>query len=153
MANILEVLARIRDLDRKRKAIQAEIDECKDRIKRFMFKTGRERIESDYGTVYTINTDKIIYDVRALHKKVDPDLLCQFIDRRAEIVDLKAFKKLMSKYDISSGQLKGIVEIKKTVNEKKLQRLLDIGEIDLEDLEGCYETEKGKESIGFRLKE
>lgn len=136
--------------DAEIKSIKKSLDDDKKKVIFYMNKTGKESIKSDFGSVYSIVKINIEYDAKAIMKCLSKEYTDEII-KKSYSVDISKLKQLFKKYDVPLEKLKEVVSIERTVDEVKLNKLYDSGEISLEDLDGCFKTHETK-SYGFRFK-
>ena len=78
-------------------------------------------------------------------------MCAKFIEKRYEITDWEALTKVLKSAKIKPEQIKQFIHVEKTVNQQKLNSLYEKGEINIEELSGCYSCVVNK-SVAFRLK-
>lgn len=80
----------------------------------------------------------INFDVDALEKKLPKETARDVIVKSYKITDYKSLVAYLKQCNVDPKKFKQFIEVEKTVDTKTLDRLSDIGEINLNDIEGCY---------------
>lgn len=148
--NVNKQLEEIENLKKQISTLESYLTIKKQEFSQY-FKSSGERTASNGSiTVYVQQKTSIDYDIAKLEEKLEADLLSEFVDKTYTIPDWKAFKKFLKENDIPAKELKPYISVEKQVNEEKLSKLYDSGEITLQDLEGCYNA-KVTNSVAMRL--
>lgn len=135
-------------------------------------KTSREIIEflkKKEMTEYSFNEEKLddscTYDIKVIsplsvtfdadkiESKVDSELCKQFILKQYEITDMAGLISYLKSCGVDPKKFKKFIDVKKKVDTKKLDNLTKIGEIDEDDLKGCYSVKEGKSYLKVTKKE
>lgn len=119
--------------------------------KEYFQKSGQRSISNDQLTIYTQERTKVNYDMDSIMEKLPKDNWKRFIEYEVEITDKKALLRLLKEYNVPKQVYNKCLLIYKKVNEEKLSKLYDSGEVSVEDLEGCY-TADTKLSIALKVK-
>ena len=131
--------------------LQLLLDSKKEIMKKYFKATGEKSCENDESTCYVIDRAKITYDIPKLEKRLNKKTCNKFVEKRYEITDWEALTKVLKSAKIKPEQIKPYIHVEKTVNQQKLNSLYEKGEINIEELSGCYSCVVNK-SVGFRLK-
>lgn len=118
---------------------------------KYFEKSGKSQVSNSECTVFVQTRTKINYNMMALQEELEEDLLKEFVDKEYRVNDWGKFTKVMKKYNVSPSEIKPIIDVSKTVNEKKLNKLYEIGKIDIMDLQGCYDAKVSK-SVVLKMK-
>lgn len=118
---------------------------------KFFDKSGRNKVDSDECVVYVQERPNITYDVEAIREKLDKEVCAQFIDTNYTVSNWAKFTCFCKSKGIKPSQLKPFIHVERTVNQEKLSKLYEKGQISLDDLSGCYSAEV-KKSIALRMK-
>jgi hypothetical protein len=137
---------------KKFKEIEKQYQELKKEFAREseeFFKTHKDEVDGKYYTfgsklgefkVTEVKRSKVEFDIDAIEAKIDKDLYNAFIDKLYVINDWPKFISLMKSKGISKKEIAKLLNVQKSINKDKLNQLSDIGEIDMEDLSGCYKV-------------
>ena len=63
----------------------------------------------------------------------------QFIEKRYIVNNMQGLVKLLKEAGVNPKQFKKFITVEEKVNQKKINELSEIGEIDKEDIKGCCE--------------
>lgn len=106
-------------------------------------------IKNKFGTFkfVPVVTKKIVWDIDKIKSKVDKKLLKQFVDKEYTINDFDGLVTYLKSCGVNPKMFASYLNVKETVNKKKLDQLSDLGEITEQDIEGCYKIEVNSEYI------
>lgn len=100
-------------------------------------------LEESYRCKY-IEATQIIYDAEKIEEKFDKEFCNDVINKTYIVNDINGLIKLLKSSGVDPKQFKKFLYVEKTVNKEKLESLFDLGELSLEQLNGCYDTKKSK---------
>lgn len=151
--NVKQVVEEIGNLKIRITELEHILSEKKKVMAHYFEKSGKNTFSSGGTTVYVQTKTTIDYDIPALKKKLDRDLYEQIVDRKYVISDINGFKKFIDAPDIpfTFSDLKPFISVEKSVNKDQLSKLYEIGEISLNDLDGCYNAKVTK-TVAQRIK-
>lgn len=132
LKNKIETLEEM--LQKKKKILQA-----------YMEKTGKSCRGSGISC-YIQERISVEYDKEKLKEKLDKKSYNEIVDKEYRITDFDLFKSILRRNNIDLKEFKKCMKKKEEVNETKVNKLFESGEITLEDISGCY-TAKGKKSV------
>lgn len=106
----------------------------------FNFKStkGRFAINPTKLLVTNVVQKKIIWDIDKLKKKLDKNVISKIIDKKYTINDMDGLIKYLKSCGVDPKIFKKFLDIEENVIEKQMDLLKDIGELDEEDIAGCY---------------
>ena len=88
--------------------------------------------------VQLVSPKSIIYNVDLISKEFSKEESDGFIDSVYTINDVAGLKKLLKKYGVPGKAIKKHIIKSSTVNENKLKKLYEIGEVSMKRLAKCY---------------
>lgn len=88
--------------------------------------------------VQNVEQKKIIWDIDELKRKLSSDILNKILIKEVKVVDLVGLMKYLKSCGVDSKEFKKYISVSTTVNEKQVNQLSEMGEIDESDLNGCY---------------
>lgn len=88
--------------------------------------------------VNRIQSQKIIWSLDNLRKKVSKSLFKTFVDKTYTINNPKAFMTYMKQLGADPKKVKSFIQINEELNESALNELYETGKLTLDDVEGCY---------------
>ena len=88
----------------------------------------------------TVQTKKLIFDIDKLKKRLNKEIISEVIKKKYTITDMDKLIKYLKSCGVDPKKFKTFVEIQEEVDEKKINELSEFGEINMEDLDGCYEV-------------
>lgn len=89
-----------------------------------------------------VQPKKIIFDADKLESKIDRDLCALFISKEYQINDIISFIAYMKSIGADPKIVRSYLDIKKKVDEKKLDELSELGQISEDDIKGCYQVKE-----------
>lgn len=127
------------------------------KIKEYLGKKDQERVEFDHGNYHysaiPVTQKKITYDVNMLKTKLDKEVFNEVVNKTYMINDYAGMVKYLKSLGASPSDFKKFIEVEKTVDDKKLDQLSELGEITLEDLKGCYSVKENSGYIRITVKD
>lgn len=122
----------------KKQTLQSEIKDYTD-------KNNWDKINVDIGNfnyqATPVINKKITWDLDKLSEKLDKEILNEITDKEYSINDFNGLVKYLKSCGVDPKKFKKFVDVKKTVNNKKIDELGQLGDIDIESLSGCYELQ------------
>lgn len=94
----------------------------------------------------------IDWDLEALKKVIDNDIIKEVIDREIVITDFDGLKQLLKKHGIKAREFKKYIEVREELNTEALDNLVQCGWIDRKQLKGTYKIKAGTEYIRMTRK-
>lgn len=94
-----------------------------------------------------VQPTKVVFNIDKLKKALDKDTAKKVIEKEYIITDIATLKQLLQEHGVKVSDFKRCIQINETVNEKELDNLSELGEIDQNDLEGTYERVEGTEYV------
>lgn len=94
--------------------------------------------------VNRIQKSSIEFDTNKLEKALGKVLSNQVIERKYEITDIDALVAYLKQCNVDPKIFKSFLNVSKSVDEKELDRLEELGKISQEQIEGCYEVKRYK---------
>lgn len=88
-----------------------------------------------------VKNTKVIFDIGKLEKRLGKDSNA-FIDKEYTINDMQGLVRLLKEYGVNPKKFKKFIDVDKKVNQEKLNQLSDLGALNEEDLDGCYEVKE-----------
>lgn len=154
----------VKDLDSLNKTFKdheekykAEKDRLQKIIKDYTDKSNLEEFDFDdnlsHYKVRPIITKKIIWDIDKLSEKLDKEILNEILDRQYSINDFDSLVEYLKSCGVDPNKFKKFIEVKKTVNNKKVDELSQLGDISSDDLSGCYELQANFSYVKISLLE
>lgn len=123
----------------------------KDQMAKYFTVTGQKSVANDECTVFVQERTKIEYNVDAILETLGKDEAKRFVEWSYSIPDFKQFALFLKSKGITAKDVRPFLSVKKEVNQNKLTKLYEKGEITLEDLDGCY-TASVTKSVALRMK-
>lgn len=133
---------------------EAEKKETVRRIEKFMSINGVNSFKlSTLGStnfrddIRNLKCSKVIsrrvnYDAEKIEKRLDKDLAGKFIEKEYIVNNMNGLISLLKKSGVSASEFKKFIDVKRKVNKSKLDKLSEVGEINVEDIKGCYSVEE-----------
>lgn len=145
--------ARLAEQEAKRRYAELQA-----KLQTYFNKSGDKGLQFPYkGKIYKIvgvkpktmvwDVDRLINKIKATKDNSD-DLLSQIIETKVVISNVSEFKKLLKDNGIKFKDIQPFLSVEKKVIGKKINELSEIGEITMDDIEGCYTM---KDSQGYLL--
>ena len=146
--NINKTMDEIVSLQNQITGLQMLLDQKKSVMAKYFDKTGNRSVSNDDCTVFVQERTTINYDVEKIRSRLSKDKSERYIDSE----NWPAFVKLMKKYKVPSLELFQSMKTRRVVDQKKLSRMYENGEINLKELDGCFDA-KVKKSVVLKMKD
>lgn len=111
-----------------------------------------EDLEGNELVVNKVQKTSVIFDIDALENNLSKEMCKDVIDKSYTITDINRLIIYLKSCDVDPKIFKSFVNVTKTVDEKKLDKLADLGLISKEQLEGCYILKRNKPYFSFKMK-
>lgn len=114
----------------------------------FNFEENRGRFKSNPTRLLVTNVvqKKITWDIPKLKKKLSKEILNKIIDKTYTINDFEGLVKYLKKCGVDPKVFKSFIDVEENVINDKVDLLSDTGELDFEDVSGCYSI---KTNVGY----
>ena len=149
--NVNDLMDEIVSINNQKKGLDLLLQSKKSILAKFFQKSGKKSISNSDVTCYQREQTDITYDIDMIQTTLPKSLYSQFLVKSYEIPDWNRFTQFCKKHGISGNELKGLISVKTSVDQQKLNLLYDKGKVSLEDLEGCYDATI-KRSIVLKFK-
>lgn len=138
-----EKTQRFKDVEARFKQIKAE---CTDIIGRYFSENDIEKsvtVDSDDVISSTIKVSKVerssvSFNADRVEKALGKNLASKVVNKRYEINDVHGLIAYLKTCGVDPKIFKSFLNVTKTVNVKELERLSELGEVDEDDLDGCF---------------
>lgn len=108
----------------------------KHKIEEFGFQAG-----TTFYKVRPVIQKKIVWYVDKLSKRLDKEILNEVVKKTYTINDFDSLVLYLKSCGVNPKTFKKFIDVKKEVDNKKIDELGELGEIDIEKLSGCYELQ------------
>ena len=152
--NIDKTMSDIVSLQNQITGLQMLLDQKKNIMAKYFDKTGNRSVSNDDCTVFVQERTTINYDVEKIRNRLSKDKCEKFIEseRYVDSENWKTFVNLMKKYNVPPIEMFKSMKTRRVVDQKKLSRMYENGEIELKELKGCYEASV-KKSVVLKMKD
>lgn len=152
--NIQNVIEDIVHVTNQIAGLNMILNDRKNIMARYFEKTGNRQRENDDCLVYVQERTNVEYDVNMLKEVLPKEVYKDIVDMSATINDWRRFVKLLNRMNLSKDQMRDIrslVNVEKKVNQQKLSKYYETGEVSINSLKGCYNASV-KKSVAVRMK-
>ena len=148
------------DIDKKFKACKKEYDEKKlkltTKIKNYLFTNGLDGVsfvacagdefanDPKHLRCVRHQSMSVIFDADKLEKKLGKEAAMNYIDKEYRINDIDGFISLCKSYGMKPTEVKKFINVEKSVNKTRLEQDEELGDISMDDVEGCYTIKKNE---------
>lgn len=115
-----------------------EYNDIRNDILKYLRKSTTKAVSINNITAKVVEKNTVIYYEDMLEKTLPRDKFDKVVSKRYNINNIKDFVKLLQAHGITKKQFKKYVDVEMEVDKKKIDKLVDLGEISMEELEGCY---------------
>lgn len=161
---IRQQVVELHNLEQKYKEISKQYKERKDKltlaIKNYMYcnKGCDKDFQFSVNEKQTLGVKKviptlIIWDADKLEQCLDKRSAKEVIQKTYTVTDMEGLVKYLKTCGVDPKKFKSFLYIEKRVDETKLEQLNALGEVAVEDLEGCYTTSTKSSYLRISLTE
>lgn len=111
-----------------------------------------EDLEGNELVVNKIQKTSVIFDIDALENNLSKEMCKDVVDKSYTITDINRLIIYLKSCGVDPKVFKSFINVTKTVDEKKLDKLADLGLIKKEQLEGCYTLKRKKPYFTVKMK-
>nr|UWG92028.1 MAG: hypothetical protein [Bacteriophage sp.] len=111
-----------------------------------------EDLEGNELVVNRVQKTSVIFDIDALENNLSKEMSKDVIDKSYTITDINRLIIYLKSCGVDPKVFKSFINVTKTVDEKKLDKLVDLGLIRKEQLEGCYTLKRKKPYFTVKMK-
>lgn len=109
-------------------------------------------LEGNELVVNKVQKTSVIFDIDALENNLSKEMCKDVIDKSYTINDINRLIIYLKSCGVDPKVFKSFINVTKTVDEKKLDKLADLGLISKEQLEGCYTLKRQKPYFTVKMK-
>lgn len=121
-----------------------KVNKNKERISRFMGRRNNLNVKVDERTEF-FATKKVEPNIQffpdKLKKKLDKNKYKDVVDKTITVDDYNALVRFLKTYKVPPKEFKKYLSVCDNVDNEKLSHLIDVGEIGIDDIQGCYNVE------------
>ena len=141
--------ARLAEQEAKQKYAELQTE-----LQTYLNKSGEKGLQFPFkGKMYKIvgvkpkaivwDVEKLISKIKSKYKNSD-ELLSNIIETKVSITDVAGFKKMLKDKGVKFKDIQPFLSVDKKVLGDKVNQLSEVGEITMEDVEGCYTMQDKK---------
>lgn len=109
-------------------------------------------LEGNELVVNKVQKTSVIFDIDALENNLSKEISKDVIDKSYTITDINRLIVYLKSCGVDPKVFKSYINVTKTVDEKKLDKLADLGLISKEQLKGCYTLKRQKPYFTVKMK-
>lgn len=111
-----------------------------------------EDLEGNELVINKVQKTSVIFDIDALENNLSKEMSKDVINKSYTITDINRLIVYLKTCGVDPKVFKSFINVTKTVDEKKLDKLADLGLIRKEQLEGCYTLKCKKPYFTVKMK-
>lgn len=136
-------LKRLNDEDKNRQSeYKSKKKMYEEKIIKFLGKKNEKSydfIQSNHKLKATfVENKKVDFNVDMIEQIIDKDLFNEIVDKTYVVSDYNGLVKYLKSIGANPKVFKEFIQCEKQINKEKLNQLSELGDISLDDLEGCY---------------
>lgn len=109
-------------------------------------------LEGNELVVNKVQKTSVIFDIDALENNLSKEMCKDVFDKSYTINDINRLIVYLKSCGVDPKVFKSFINVTKKVDEKKLDKLADLGLINKEQLEGCYTLKRQKPYFTVKMK-
>lgn len=94
--------------------------------------------ERTYFKATSVKPKKIEWNMETLKQILDKEIFDEVCIKKYTIIDYEGFVEYLKSLKADPKIFKGFIQCEKSMNQNKLDQLSELGEVSVDDLEGCY---------------
>lgn len=111
-----------------------------------------EDLEGNELVVNRVQKTSIVFDIDALENNLSKEMCKDVIDKSYTITDINRLIIYLKSCGVDPKVFKSFINVTKTVDTKKVDKLADLGLISKKQLEGCYTLKRQKPYFTVKTK-
>ena len=123
-------------------------------LARYFDKSGERQVSNDDCIVYVQERVKIDYDVDALKEVLPVEVYQDVVQVERKVKDWRKMVRFLRSKGFTKDDIrdfKKMFDVTKTVDQNKLSKYHEKGEVSMQDLKGCYDASV-KKSVVLKMK-
>ena len=149
--NVNQIMDEVVSIQNQISGLQALLKNRKLILGHYFDKSGNRTVSNDECTAYVREATEVVYDVKSLKEKLDPELFNFCVETTRTIHDWNAFVEMCKEHGIKPSDLKPLISVDRKVDSSKLNTLYEQNKLKVSDIEGCYQAKVTK-SIVLKMK-
>ncbi len=150
MTKLQAISYNLNELNKKNKVMQDAYKTNKkiyeDKIKNIFgkkdLKTYDFKESNTYYKATLVEPKKIEFNADMIEQIVDKEIFDEICEKKYEIIDYVGMVEYLKTLGAKPKDFKKFIHCEKTINKNKVDQLGDLGDLSLDDLEGCYTLTK-----------
>ena len=117
------------------------INSNKNKISRQMGRKSKLDVRVDEQLAFTVYKDvetDIKFHVDQLAQTLDKDNYKRVTNKTLTIKNFNSLVKMLKNYGVDPREFKNFVDVKREANPEEIDHLIEIGELEIDKLQGCY---------------
>ena len=110
----------------------------KNNIKRFRFSCDDNVLENDSLEVKMIERTSIVWDAEKLEKRLPKSIARKVIKKQYRVNDMQGLITYLKSCNVDPVVFKRYIQVDKTVDQKMVDQLGNLGQISVRNISGCY---------------
>lgn len=121
-------------------SFEAEMEDFfrRNKIKSFNFECDDETLGNDNLVVKMIERTSIVWDAEKLEKRLPKSIAKKVIKKQYRINDMQGLITYLKSCNVDPVIFKKYIQVEKTVDQKAVDHLGNIGQISVRNISGCY---------------
>ena len=155
VSELTVLINKLKVYDERKKKLQQELKDMLDLLKKeeVIVSVNRKDVGEDYCFVSEdeqqneifvkckrIKSVKIDFNIDKLFEKLGKKKANKFVDTEVKINDVSGLKNLLKSHGVSFEEFKQFIDVERKVSLSKLDQCQQIGEIEKDDISGCYKV-------------
>lgn len=142
--NFFRQQQKLKDLQKKfddaKANFELEMEEYfrKNNIKRFRFSCDDNVLENDSLEVKMIERTNIVWDAEKLEKRLPKSIARKVIKKQYRVNDMQGLITYLKSCNVDPVVFKRYIQVDKTVDQKMVDQLGNLGQISVRNISGCY---------------
>lgn len=150
VANLNDIIEQTYYFEQKVFEWKSKIDENKKRIGKALGRRNRVEIKVDDQTEFCASKEvktNISFIPDKLRDNLDKEIYKKVVQKTVMVKenDLKNLIAMLRTYGVPSKEFKQYLTVKEEIDIEKVDHLIEIEEINIEDIQGCYTVEYDEE--------
>lgn len=144
ISNLNDVVEQTYHYEKTHYDLTQKIARNKLQLKKHLGRTDSMNVKIDDGSEFIVKREtdiKLEFFTDKLRKALDKNTFEQATDKRVLISDLDGLISVLKSYGVKPKDFKKFLTVEHEVNTEKLDHLIEIEEISVEDIQGCYKAD------------
>lgn len=144
LAELHDIVEQTYYLEQKIFEFKQKVEANKEIIKKGLGKKNSLNVRVDDDLAFSViknTTLDVEFFPDEVRKKLGKEVYSKVVDKDVQLKDLDALIKCLKWYGVPPKEFKNHIKVSHKIDNEKITNLIDLGQISIADIEGCYKVD------------